>query len=140
MAVIDGRTGLEQLSADDCWDLLAATPVGRVGIIVDGRPEIYPVNHAVDDRTLVFRTDPGAKLRGLGRSPAVCYEVDGVDPGARTGWSVLVKGHATEITDLAERRRADALDLALWAGGEKVRWIRLTPTEVTGRRIRPPRD
>jgi hypothetical protein len=43
------------------------------------RPEIYPVNHLVDRGTIVFRTDPGTKQRGLLRSPAVCNEADGLD-------------------------------------------------------------
>src|SRR5262249_23874191 len=68
MPVIDGRTWLEHLDPATCWELLAATPVGRIGVIHDSAPEIYPVNHVVDGRSIVFRTDPGTKLRGLLRS------------------------------------------------------------------------
>ena len=135
MAVIDGRTWLERLNERDCWDLLAATPVGRIGVLNDSAPEVYPVNHVVDDRTIVFRTEPGSKLRGLLRSPAVCYEVDGIDPEERTGWSVLVKGTARQIDDPDELRRVADLDLRYWALGPKDHWIRITPAEVTGRRI-----
>lgn len=92
MGVVDGRTWLERVSPAMCWELLASTPVGRIGVLNDSAPEIYPVNHVVDDQSIVFRTDPGSKLRGLGRSPAVCYEVDGIDVDNTTGWSVLVKG------------------------------------------------
>jgi len=63
MAVIDGRNWLERLSQKDCWELLASTPVGRIGVLNDSAPEIYPVNHVVDEHTIVFRTDPGTKLR-----------------------------------------------------------------------------
>lgn len=94
MGVIDGRTWLEHISPTSCWSLLASTPVGRIGVINDSAPEIYPVNHVVDRDTIVFRTDPGSKLRGLLRSPAVCYQVDGIDPADATGWSVLLKGRA----------------------------------------------
>ena len=59
MNVIDGRTWLEHLNPGRCWELLASVPVGRVGVINDSAPEIYPVNHAVDGQTIVFRTDPG---------------------------------------------------------------------------------
>src|SRR5918994_1743428 len=86
VAAIDGRTWLEHLSPTECWGLLAATPVGRIGVLSDSAPEIYPVNHIVDRDTIVLRTDPGSKLRGLLRSPAVCYEVDGIDPAEPTGW------------------------------------------------------
>lgn len=137
MAVIDGRTWLEHLSTPECWRLLAQSPVGRVGVLVDSAPEIYPVNHVVDEQMVVFRTDPGSKLRGLDRSPSVCFEVDEINVDDRTGWSVLVKGHAVELTSPTELRSARALPLRFWALGEKGHWIRIRPLEVTGRRIHP---
>jgi nitroimidazol reductase NimA-like FMN-containing flavoprotein (pyridoxamine 5'-phosphate oxidase superfamily) len=135
MALIDGRTWLEHLSARQCWELLAGTPVGRVGVINDSAPEIYPVNHAVDGDSIVFRTDPGSKLRGLTRSPSVCYEVDGIDRDDATGWSVLVKGRAVEVRDPDELRRLAALPLRYWTLGDKAHWVRVVANEVTGRRI-----
>jgi nitroimidazol reductase NimA-like FMN-containing flavoprotein (pyridoxamine 5'-phosphate oxidase superfamily) len=135
MAVIDGRTWLEHIDAAHCWELVDASAVGRVGVLNDSAPEIYPVNHVVDRQTIVFRTDPGSKLRGLLRSPAVCFEVDGVDPDAATGWSVLVKGRAEQIRDPAELRAVERLPLRPWSLGDKAHWIRIMPAEITGRRI-----
>lgn len=109
--------------------------MGRVGVLNDSAPEIYPVNHAVDDGTIVFRTDRGSKLRGLLRSPAVCYQVDGADPGSGTGWSVLVKGRACEVDHPDELRYLESLALQPWSIGDKHHWIRITPAETTGRRI-----
>jgi nitroimidazol reductase NimA-like FMN-containing flavoprotein (pyridoxamine 5'-phosphate oxidase superfamily) len=131
------QTWLEHLSAADCWRLLASLPVGRIGVIVDSRPEIYPLNHIVDRGTILFRTDAGSKLRGLARSPAVCFQVDGIDDELHTGWSVLVKGRATEIHDPVDRERAAGLSLDYWSVGDKPHWIRIVPEEVTGRRIWP---
>ena len=135
MNVIDGRTWLEHLNPGRCWELLASVPVGRVGVINDSAPEIYPVNHAVDGQTIVFRTDPGTKLRGMLRSPSVCYEADAIDPEDATGWSVLVKGSAVQVRDPDELRALADLPLRLWALGDKAHWIRIVPAEVTGRRI-----
>lgn len=42
MGVIDGRTWLEHVNPIECWRLLASTPIGRVGVLVDSAPEIYP--------------------------------------------------------------------------------------------------
>jgi nitroimidazol reductase NimA-like FMN-containing flavoprotein (pyridoxamine 5'-phosphate oxidase superfamily) len=126
---------LEHLGPDECWDLLASTPVGRVGVLADSAPEIYPVNHVVDGRTVVFRTDPGTKLRSLLRSPLVCFEVDGADAEATTGWSVMVKGRAAQIVDPGEIRAVRRLPLRYWSIGEVAHWIRITPDQVTGRRI-----
>lgn len=132
--LVHGRTWVEHLNVDDCWTLIGAVPVGRLGVLVDSAPEIYPVNHVVDGHSIVFRTDVGSKLYGLLRSPAVCYEVDDVDPVARTGWSVLVKGRAEELHDLEDRPRA-VPPLEVWATGARPHWIRIVPDEVTGRRI-----
>jgi Pyridoxamine 5'-phosphate oxidase len=47
MGVIDGQSWLEHLGPAECWSLLASTPVGRIGVLNDSAPEIYPVNHVV---------------------------------------------------------------------------------------------
>ena len=138
MAIIDGKTWLEHLPQRECWELLASTPVGRIGVLVDSAPEIYPVNHAVDGETIVFRTERGGKLRGLDRSPSVCFEVDGYDVDTSTGWSVLVKGRAHTVTGAEEERHLLGLDLRYWSIGPKPLWVRIEPARVSGRRIYRP--
>ncbi len=139
MALIDGRTWMEHLSPTTCWELVSEAAVGRVGVLVDSAPEIYPINYAVDGETIVFRTDPGTKLRAVDRSPSVCFEVDQVDPEDRSGWSVLIKGRATELTSAADLLTASELPLHFWTSGDKSRWVRIVPAEITGRRIGPTR-
>lgn len=136
MTVIDGRTWLEMIQPDECWSLLEGEPIGRVSILVDGLPEIYPVNHLVDGCTIVFRTDPGSKLRGLLHSPMTCFEVDGADASHHVGWSVLVKGRAVPLDSASAMARVEGLPLRPWPQGPKSHWIRIEPVEVTGRRIR----
>jgi nitroimidazol reductase NimA-like FMN-containing flavoprotein (pyridoxamine 5'-phosphate oxidase superfamily) len=135
MTIIDARTWMEHLSIETCWELLKTTPVGRVAVMVDGAPEIYPVNYVVDDRSVAFRSAPGSKLRGLDRSPVTCFEVDVIDPGLHAGWSVMVKGQAVNVTRADERHRLATLPLTLWTSGTKDTWVRVRPVEVTGRRI-----
>jgi nitroimidazol reductase NimA-like FMN-containing flavoprotein (pyridoxamine 5'-phosphate oxidase superfamily) len=135
MTIIDGRTWMEHLSTEGCWELLKIAPVGRVVVTVDGAPEIYPVNFVVDDRSVAFRTAPGSKLRGLERFPVTCFEVDVIDPDVRAGWSVMVKGRAVAVTRVDECSRLASKPLTLWTAGIKDHWIRIRPTEVTGRRI-----
>ena len=137
---VDLHTWVEHLGVEECWHRLAAAPVGRLGVIYDSVPEIYPVNHAVDGETIVFRVDPGRMLAGLGRSPTVSFEVDGMDIGNEAGWSVLVKGRAVELDDEDELRRVGGLALHPWSVGAKSHWVRITPVEVTGRRVGHGRD
>ena len=54
------RKDVEDLSADDCWELLRADGVGRLAVVVDGEPDVFPVNYVVDRATIVFR--PGHEL------------------------------------------------------------------------------
>jgi nitroimidazol reductase NimA-like FMN-containing flavoprotein (pyridoxamine 5'-phosphate oxidase superfamily) len=135
VGVIEGRTWLEMLPETDCWRLVAEQEIGRVAVLVDGVPEIFPVNHVVHEEAVLFRTDPGSKLSGLLASPLVCFEVDGADPTTRSGWSVMVKGRATELTAGADLADAAKLPLEFWARGEKAHWIRIEASAVTGRRI-----
>jgi nitroimidazol reductase NimA-like FMN-containing flavoprotein (pyridoxamine 5'-phosphate oxidase superfamily) len=137
MAVVDPRTWMQHLGTDACWELLASCPVGRIGVLSDGAPEIYPVNHLVDGHTVVFRTDPGSKLHALDRIPVVCFEVDDIDADSCAGWSVLLKGRAETLTMPEELRRVSALPLRYWTIGDKAHWVRIRPIEVTGRRIVP---
>lgn len=138
--VIDGRTWLEHLPKRECFELLSVSAVGRIGVLVDSAPEIYPVNFVVDDHTIVFKTNAGSKLRGLVRSPTVCFEADGFNHDEQVGWSVLVKGRAEEVRGPEETSRVEQLPLRIWTTGEKVHWIRIRPGDVTGRRIRPSPD
>jgi len=136
MGVVEGRTWTELLSPERCWDAAATTAVGRLAVIIDGAPDIYPINYAVDDRTIVFRTGPGSKLRAVTQSQVVAFEVDAVDEPRRAGWSVVMQGRAQEITDPAELRAAGHRALDVWIPAERPVWIRITPTRVSGRSIR----
>ena len=125
--------GLEVLDAEECWELLASTPVGRVAFVQDGEPMVLPVNHAVVGRRVVFRTRPGSLLHeALMREP-VAFQVDEFDPVRRSGWSVLVRG----VADLAEDPDTLwATELDAWADAvERDDWVEIRAEEVTGRRI-----
>jgi len=135
VVVIGGRTWLEYMSSSACWEALSKAEVGRIGVLVDSAPEVYPVNFVVDDHTIVFRTGSGGKVLGMARSPSVCFEVDGIDVGLQTGWSVLVKGRATEQVTADDLRQVISLPLRPWAIGVKDHWIRIQPDQVTGRRV-----
>ena len=129
------RSWVEHLSPPRCRELLEANDVGRVAVLVDSAPEIYPVNYVFDGRSIVFRTASGSKLRGALRSPAVCFEIDGFDPETQTGWSVMVKGMATELIAAADQAEASRLPLNVWVAGDKAHWIRIQPDSITGRGI-----
>ena len=89
---------VDTLSTHDCWTLLASATVGRLALVVNGRPEIFPVNHVVDHGSVVFRTSPGTKLAAIGDATPVAFEVDGLDVEAGIAWSVILKGRAARVS------------------------------------------
>lgn len=134
---IDPRTWLEILGTEECWELLDAAPVGRLAVVTDHHPEIFPVNYATDARTIVFRTEAGSKLAAVDGNPSVCFEIDHVDLESRSGWSVVVQGRAATVRTPEGLRALQALPLDYWSIGDKPNFVRITPTSVTGRRIHP---
>ena len=133
----DGN-GMEVLDADVCRRLLASVPIGRIVFTDQAMPAIQPVNFLVHEGAIVLRTGEGSKLAAASRDAVVAFEVDDIDPDYHRGWSVVVVGHAHEVTDPAARQ--DLLDLPLrpWAAGRREHVIRIPIEVIYGRRIAPP--
>ena len=122
--------------------LLADEHVGRLAVVVGGRPEIFPINYVLDGDAVVFRTSSGTKLAGTTQGE-VAFEVDMTHGPSGSGWSVVVHGVAQEVTDLDRpdlRERLHSLPLGVWAGGDRPHLMRIAPTEITGRRVGPQSD
>jgi uncharacterized protein len=125
----------QELTKSECFELLCGEHLGRVAVVDDQGPVIFPVNFILDRHMVVFRTGEGTKLAAAARGGRVAFEVDGADQAAHTGWSVVVRGEATEVTDRAELARLRRLRLSPWAPGAKSRYVRILPAKLTGRRI-----
>ena len=126
---------LRELTKAECFELLAGEHLGRLAIVDDRGPVVFPVNYVLDRHTVVFRTEEGTKLLAAVRGSRACFEVDGSDAVAHTGWSVIVRGEITEVTDGAELARLRQLPVEAWAPEARNRYIRLLPSVLTGRRI-----
>jgi len=136
MADDDKTDRVEELTEATCRRHLAAETVGRIALVSDGRVEMFPVNYAMSDGAVVIRTHLGGALASLGDRSDVVFEIDELDHRYQTGWSVVVHGHADRVTDPAAVEQLEALDIVPWAGGSRPDWIRIEPTDLTGRRIR----
>jgi len=130
----------QELTKGECFELLAREQLGRVAVVDDRGPIVLPVNFVLDRHMVVFRTDEGTKLDAAIRGSRVAFEIDGTDAAAHTGWSVVVRGEAVEVTDPAELARLRRLPLSPWAPGAKTRYVRILPAVLTGRRILRPGD
>ena len=131
---------LTELERDECIDLLARTSVGRLAVSPpDWRtpPVIRPVTYVFDrsSQSVVFRSGRGSKFTALLLSGQAAFEIDGIEPAERRGWSVVVQGSVEEVRNASELQRLERLGLEPWAPGEKPHWIRLHAAVVSGRRI-----
>jgi hypothetical protein len=129
------RVRWQELTSSECFELLAREQVGRVAVTDDRGPVVFPVTFVLDRHMVVFRTDEGTKLSAATGGSRVAFEIDGIDAAARTGWSVVVRGEAVEVTDAGELARLRKLPLAPWAPGAKGRYVRILPAKLAGRRI-----
>jgi uncharacterized protein len=129
---------LQELTKSECFALLAHEYLGRVAVVDDRGPVVFPVNFVLDRHMVVFCTDEGTKLDAASRGCKVAFEIDGTDTVAHTGWSVLVRGEAIEVTDPTELARMRKLPLSPWAPGAKTHYVRILPAVLTGRRIWAP--
>ena len=121
------------LNEEECWNLLSRRELGRLAVAVAGKPDIFPVNYVTDGPRVLFRTAPGSKLAELSANPDVAFEVDEYDDTSAA--SVVLKGVAKRLELQSEIDAADALPFTSWIPTLKYRWVRISPTSITGRRF-----
>lgn len=114
--------------------MLRESEVGRLAVIVDGHPDIFPVNYLVDHGSVVIRTAGGTKL-AAGAGQQVAFEVDGYDCATASAWSVVIKGQAEHVQRLHDILDVIELPLAPWHSAPKPHFMRVVPQSVTGRRF-----
>ena len=125
-----------ELRYRDCVDLLTRARLGRCAFCTPQGPVIVPVNHVVQDDAVVIRTSPYSQLGLLGASGRLAYEVDGFDPGSRSGWSVVASGPCQRVDAQAEQEFLRAFhDPEPWARGMRTLYLRMRWDHLTGRRI-----
>ncbi len=128
---------LTSLTASECRALIAPGGVGRVLFAEPGRgPVAIPVNYRMDADDVVFRTGGGTSVADSLSQGSVSFDVDHLDEDLAEGWSVLLTGTASVITEPRELDRVRSLGIEPWAGGDRQAYVRLRVRQVTGRAIR----
>lgn len=129
------RTGLDVIDEEECWELAATKSVGRLAVSIMNRPDIFPVNYRVVDRSLLLRTAPGVKLAAATLGTGIAFEIDDLDEDSHHGWSIVIHGTASELEQLDDLLEAEATAVETWASSRKDRFVRIEVEEITGRRI-----
>jgi nitroimidazol reductase NimA-like FMN-containing flavoprotein (pyridoxamine 5'-phosphate oxidase superfamily) len=134
---------IEVLGEAECLRLITPGGIGRIAYSGRFGQAILPVNYKLHHGAIVFRTALQSALdedlqTGIGAAEfRVAFEIDELDVASRQGWSVLIQGAAHRME--SESERACALDAGVenWAPGERDLFVRIAPSRITGRRIRP---
>lgn len=126
---------LREMDRAECLELLAGRQVGRVAYCDDLGPVVLPVNYVIDRDTVLLQVSPHSTLARNLRSAAASFEIDDFDDYNQSGWSVLVRGEAAyvdpvELPDEGNRPVA-------WAEGQRTFHVRITPHDISGRRLLP---
>jgi len=123
------------LTPGECWNLLSGTSLGRVVFSMRALPAIRPVNHLIEEHTIIIRSHLGSAITGhTSVGAVVCYEADEIDCVRHTGWSVTATGTARLVTDPAAVSRYEQA-LKPWIAGPTDQVIAITPGMITGTRL-----
>lgn len=128
---------LHILDRAECLELLRTVTMGRIAFAERGLPAIQPVNFTVDGSNVIIRTSGGGKLAAAVTGAVVAFEADKVDAATRTGWSVVVMGHACLIRNIDQLVALAGPDTHPWVPGRSDHVIRIKSGRITGRRIGP---
>ncbi|MFJ7965391.1 pyridoxamine 5'-phosphate oxidase family protein [Streptomyces sp. NPDC096324] len=128
-----------ELDRQECLRLLAKVPVGRVVYTRQALPAVLPVNFCLDtDDSVVLCTSSDSELvRAIDRV-VVAFEADEFDAQTRSGWSVVVTGRATVVTDRAEHERLAQVGPTSWMPLRSAVFVRIESEMATGRELRGP--
>lgn len=127
---------LDEIDEDECWELLASVEVSRVGIAVNGRIDVLPVNHTVIDGHVAWLSSAGTKLGVAAAEQPIALEADDIDATGRRGWSVVVHGIARIVTDGSLEQSLYDNERTPWASADKrTIWIEVAEPKISGRRV-----
>ncbi|MFD8005350.1 pyridoxamine 5'-phosphate oxidase family protein [Streptomyces mirabilis] len=116
--------------------LLAKAPVGRVVYTRQALPAVLPINFSLDsDSSVLLRTSPDSDLVRAIDGVVVAFEADEFDAATRSGWSVVVTGQATVVTDPAEHERLSQAGPTSWMPLREAVFVRIESEMVTGREL-----
>ncbi|MEV7982655.1 pyridoxamine 5'-phosphate oxidase family protein [Streptomyces sp. NPDC086519] len=128
--------GFRELDRRECLGLLACVPVGRIVHTRGALPAVLPVNFGLDrDGAVVLRTSEASELVRAIDGAVVAFEADEVDAVAQAGWSVVVTGRASVVSDPGEHERLLREGPRSWAPSPREVFVRIDPELVTGREL-----
>lgn len=125
-----------ELTNDEALEMLATQSFGRLVTRRGDDIDVFPINYAVNDGKIYFRSAEGTKLFTVSFHTDVVFEADEVDHEAQKAWSVVVKGESRVLKDHFEILEAEDLPIKPWIPSLKHNFVEITPKEISGRAFR----
>jgi len=95
---------INQMSNQECLDLLALKRLGRLACAHGSQPYVVPIYYVYSDNFLYSLTTVGKKIEWMRANPLVCLEVDDVAADSQEWSSVIVTGSFEEMPDTPQWR------------------------------------
>ncbi|WP_406230200.1 pyridoxamine 5'-phosphate oxidase family protein [Nocardia sp. NBC_01009] len=110
--------------------------MARIAYLEDGIPVIRPINFTVAGDGVVVWTVPGRHGAAVA-GQTVAVEVDQIDPDSHSGWTVLLTGQATTVSDIDELVAAVDVPRLPWVSMRNDQVIRVEIDRISGLRLAP---
>ncbi|WP_329438526.1 pyridoxamine 5'-phosphate oxidase family protein [Streptomyces canus] len=133
---MDPNDGYRELGRQECLRLMAKAPIGRIVYTRRALPAVLPVNFTLDgDGAILLRASAASELVRAIDGAVVAFETDDVDAARHSGWSAVVTGTATVVTDPREHERLARTGPVPWVPAPQEVFVRIEPELVTGREL-----
>jgi nitroimidazol reductase NimA-like FMN-containing flavoprotein (pyridoxamine 5'-phosphate oxidase superfamily) len=128
----------ERLGAEECWLLVGGQGVGRIGFMGETHVQIVPTRYDAQRGTAYFRAGTFGELARRVHGQAVSLQVDDLDRGTFSGWSVVMTGTAHRVEDATTvAARWSVGRPAPWLPTPESQWIALQVDDIRGERVLP---
>ncbi|MEU9558662.1 pyridoxamine 5'-phosphate oxidase family protein [Streptomyces fumanus] len=128
--------GFRELNRQESLRRLARAAVGRIVHTRDALPAVLPVNFLLaEDGAVLLRTSASSELVRAVDGAVVAFEADEVDVAAQSGWSVVVTGPASVVTDPDEHAHLVRTGPRSWVPWPVEVFLRIEADLVTGREL-----
>src|SRR5829696_4358096 len=94
----EATSGFAEIPQPRCLELLTQKKSGRVAWNAADGSKILPLTYRYWNGMVVFRTARDGPLAALAHRTRVAFEIDEIDDERETGWSILVRGAASGVT------------------------------------------
>ncbi len=132
-----GGGKIVELDRAESLELLTAKKVGRIGFLGDDGPAVLPMNYILADDHVVVRTAAFGVVARSALDQLVAFQVDDVDDFLEAGWSVLINGPATMLSDAQMQALRLGGSPDPWAEGPRPLFLSIACNRVSGRRLLP---